>query len=146
MKASMIALITAGTVFMGCSQKITPENLPSVVKNAVHSKFPAAQVVEWEKEGSLFEAEFAIGQTEYTALVDGTGNIVKSKQELTAADLPAEIAMTLKKDFQAYLVEDVERVEQQGQVYFQVELENNNEELKQVYTAAGTAASVPFWD
>ncbi|GAB2531168.1 PepSY-like domain-containing protein [Rufibacter soli] len=146
MKTMYVTLLVAASTLWGCSQKVTASNLPSLVKSSLQTKFPAATAIEWEKEGQAYEAEFLLGQVEYTALLDSTGQILATKQDLTAADLPETVSQALKRDFQAYLVEDVEKVERNGQVFYQVELEKQTEELKKVYDANGTASEVPYWD
>ncbi|KAA3436616.1 PepSY-like domain-containing protein [Rufibacter hautae] len=146
MKTMFLTMLAVAFALGGCSQNLTATHLPSLVQNALQVKFPNAQNLEWEKEGSLYEAEFTLAQVEHTALVNAAGQVVSHKQDIASADLPEVITLALKRDFQAFLIDDVEKVEKDGQVLYQVELENHNEDLKKVFTANGTLSTATFWD
>ncbi|GGK57550.1 PepSY-like domain-containing protein [Rufibacter glacialis] len=146
MKTILLSLSMAAGTLLGCSQHLTPGQLPSLVQNSVHVKFPQAKIIEWERTGAHFEAEFDIAGIDHTVLVDTTGQILMQKQDITSAQLPQAITVALQKDYQAYLIDDLEKVEREGQVYYQVELENQNEDLKKVYAATGALAEIAYWD
>ncbi|WP_207432338.1 hypothetical protein [Sabulibacter ruber] len=146
MKKRLFILLAVAAPALGCSQKLTGVQPPSLVQNSLQVKYPAAKMVEWEKEGALYEAEFAINQIEHTVLLDATGRVVMHKQEITSSELPQEVTLGLQRDFPSHLLDDLEKVEKDGRVYFQVELENNNQDLKKVYASDGSVANLPFWD
>ena len=146
MKALWITVLAVGTSLTGCSQKISMANMPSVVQNGLKTQFPNAVNLEWEKNGDMFEAEFDVTQQEYAALVDATGKVVAVKQEIDATQLPAPILQQIKTSHQDYTLDDVEKVERDGQVLYQVELQKTMREVKQVYTSAGASSSETFWD
>ncbi|WP_157600695.1 PepSY-like domain-containing protein [Rufibacter sp. DG15C] len=146
MKALWISMLAAGTLLTGCSQKISMGNMPSVVQNGLKTQFPNAANLEWEKSGNLFEAEFDVNQQEYAALVDATGKVMAVKQEIDASQLPAPITQQIQTSHQEYTLDDAEKVERNGQVFYQVELQKPMSELKQVYTAQGATSPETFWD
>ncbi|MBC3538542.1 PepSY-like domain-containing protein [Rufibacter sediminis] len=146
MKTIFLAMLASSGTLWGCSQQLTGTHLPSLVQNALQVKFPAAQNIEWEKEGNLYEAEFTVNLVEHTALVDATGKVMSYKQDITSAQLPETVTVALKRDYQAFQMDELEKVEKDGQVVYQVELENANEEVKKVYAPDGTQANVIFWD
>ncbi|WP_210486261.1 PepSY-like domain-containing protein [Rufibacter aurantiacus] len=145
-KAMILAMLPAAFTFWSCNQHITPTQMPSLVQNALQVKFPAAKDVEWEKEGNLYEAEFTMGTTEHAALVNPAGQVVAHKQDIVASELPAPVLAAVQRDFKAYLLDDLEKVEQNGKVLYQVELENSNGDLKKVYDANGKLEETAFWD
>ncbi|MGV3538537.1 MAG: PepSY-like domain-containing protein [Rufibacter sp.] len=146
MRTLMISLMAAGSLSIGCSQKINVSDLPSVVQNGLKSQFPAAANLEWEKAGEFYEAEFDLNQVELTAQVDATGKVVAVKQDVAVTDLPSSVSEALKRDFPAHQIDDLEKVERSGQVLYQVELENANQDVQRVYTQEGTQSQASYWD
>ena len=109
--------------FASCSQNITSADVPSVVKNALLTQYADAMHVEWEKEKDLYEAEFEINQTEYSALFDASGKMVLVKTEIPAAEIPAAVQATISQKYQNKKIEDAEKIEKHGQVFYEVELD-----------------------
>ncbi|MDB5258179.1 MAG: hypothetical protein JWM14_2874 [Chitinophagaceae bacterium] len=130
MKKLLIIAIPLLTAFSSCAQEIPQSSVPSVVVNAFQQKFPKASGIEWEKKGDLYEAEFDLKFEDHKVLIDGTGKIVKHKEEINAADLPAVVKETIKKGFSTYKIDDADRIETQGLVIYKVELENSKEDKK----------------
>jgi uncharacterized membrane protein YkoI len=147
MKTTFLTIALAGgTLLGGCSQRITAATIPSLVQNAVQVKFPEAKTIEWEKKGTNYEAEFEIAGLEHTVLLDSTGHLLMQKQDINAAQLPEAVTTAFQRDFQGFQVDDLEQVTQQGQVYYQVELEKSLRSVKKVYAAQGAEANISYWD
>ena len=95
----------------------------------------------------LFEAEFIQGQQEHSVLLDVTGTIRMIKQDIAATELPAAIAQVLEKNYAAYTLDDSERIEKEGEVFYQVELEKGIREQHLVFGANGQEnTQLPYWD
>ncbi|RNI25720.1 PepSY-like domain-containing protein [Rufibacter latericius] len=146
MKTLFLAFLATSSSLWSCSQNITPSQLPSLVQNSLQAKFTGAQSIDWEKHGNLYEAEFEMAQVEHTVLLDATGHIISHKQDIASTELPAPVSMALKRDYPAFLMDDLEKVEKDGQMFYQVELENNNEEVHKVYTPNGALSNVTYWE
>ncbi|WP_192821675.1 hypothetical protein [Rufibacter sp. LB8] len=143
---TLSALVIAATSFFSCTRDLAPTDVPSLALNSVKAKFPQALTIDWEKAGDLFEAEFEVNGLDQTILVDANGTISKVKQDLLVTDLPAAVDAAIKRDFAGYVVDDLEKVEINGQVYYQVELENKLKTVEKVFAADGTVATVAYWD
>lgn len=139
-------MLAAGSTLFGCSQQLSVDKLPSLVQNSFKTQFPAAAAVEWEKKGEQYEAEFELNQLENTVLLDASGKVLMHKADLQVTELPAQVAQALQKDFPSHQIDDLEKVERDGQTLYQVELENTNGEETKVYTAQGTLSSVSYWE
>jgi uncharacterized membrane protein YkoI len=140
-------LIVGGLSLAACSQRLSAKDTPALVQNALQARFPQATEVEWEKQKDLFEAEFNQGAQEHAVLIDAAGTIKMIKQEIAAQDLPAAIAEVLRQEHPGFRVDDTERLEKDGQVYYQVELEKGFREQQLVLGAGGRkAANVSYWD
>ena len=148
MKTCLLLFLTMlGLTPAACSQRLTAKDTPALVQNSVKARFPHATDLEWEKKKDLFEAEFIQGQQEYSVLLDAAGTIRMIKQEIAATSLPATIAEVLKKNYAAYTLDDAERIEKDGEVFYQVELEKGLREQHLVFGANGRKnLQLPYWD
>jgi hypothetical protein len=130
MKKLLTFAIPLLTAISSCAQEVPQNLVPSVVVNSFQQKFPKASDIEWEKKGDLYEAEFDLTLKDHKVLIDATGKIVKHKEEINSADLPASVKETIKKGFSDYKIDDADRIETEGLVIYKVELENSKEERK----------------
>ncbi|GEO07471.1 hypothetical protein AAE02nite_51350 [Adhaeribacter aerolatus] len=147
MKAFLFAAILCSSGLVACSQDVNPKKVPALVKNALQLKFPDAVDIEWEKHKKLFEADYDVAATEYAALIDASGKIIMTKKEILVTELPAAISATIQKNFADYEVNDLEQIEKDGAIFYQVELEKRNKALKQVFTADGNInTALAYWD
>ena len=148
MKTYLLLFLTSlGLSAAACSQRLTAKDTPALVQNSVKARFPYATEVEWEKKKDLFEAEFIQGQQEHSVLLDVTGTIRMIKQDIAATELPAAIAQVLEKNYAAYTLDDSERIEKEGEVFYQVELEKGIREQHLVFGANGQEnTQLPYWD
>ena len=147
MKKLLLALPIFAVSAAACSQNLTPQNVPSVVQNGLKVRFADATGLEWEKAGDNYEAEFKQGQNEFEARLSPAGQVITLKQDIALTELPAAISNTISAQFKDYKIDDTERVENGGQVYYQVELEKRFSGKKLVFSPEGqVAANIAFWD
>ena len=135
-------------IFMaGCSTQLKTDQVPSVVDNTIKSKFAGAGDIDWKKVGNNYEAEFKVGETEYTAEVDSTGALLRSRVDIKTSDLPLAIIQFLEKQYSANKIDDAEKLEIQGVQYYQVELENKPKDIGLVFSIDGIPApGQTYWD
>ncbi|QMU31394.1 PepSY-like domain-containing protein [Adhaeribacter radiodurans] len=139
-------LFTCSSLF-ACSQSISPKVVPTLVKNTLLTNFPDAFGLKWEKKQNLYKANFKLGLTDCSSFIDATGKLVLYKSDVTGYDLPKDISAVLQDNFSAYLIEDLEKVEKAGEVYYQVELEKSNQKLKQVFSDEGQLlTNARYWE
>ena len=147
MKVVFASVLIGACFLSACSDRIRQSNVPSVVQNTVAQQFSNASGVDWEKERQNFEAEFVKDSVEYKAIIDPSGSLVKYKQEQTTAQLPAPVMQTIQTQYKDFVIDEVEKIEQGNQVYYQVELENKVKEMHLVFTADGAInTNLKYWD
>lgn len=133
-----------------CSSQDIPESkVPSVVINSVQARVPDVDKLEWEKQEGRYEAEYDINDsTEKSILVDGTGKILMTKQNVPRAALPVQVTEAIGRDYKMYRMNEVEKLEVNGNIYYQLELsEKGLKDLQLVFTADGKKEeTIPFWD
>jgi hypothetical protein len=142
-----IFLISGGLSWTACSQQLSDKETPALVQNTLKARFPDATAVEWEKKKNLFEAEFTQGEQELSVLIDPAGHIKRIKRGIPTAELPGGVAEALEKGHPDFEIDDAEKLEQDGQVYYQVELEKGFRERQLVFGFDGRqAVNVSYWD
>jgi hypothetical protein len=148
MKVLLIAGFFSALSLQACGQKINAGKVPSVVANALNARYNAASGTEWEKKEGHYEAEFTLNGKDLEVQVDNAGKILVEKTDILANELPAAVTATLQSSYKDYQVDDAEKLDRAGIVYYQVELEGRGKkDLKKVFTAAGAEEkSISYWD
>ena len=135
-----VFIIGSGTIF---GQDIPESQVPSVILNNFKKEFPKASDIEWEKKGDLYNVEFEIGWfTDYEAWFSSDGKLTRYTQDITDADFPKAIAKTIKSQYSAYRIDDVEKIVENGVETYKVELEKGHEEMDVLFSKDGKV--IPF--
>lgn len=119
------------------AQDVAERDVPSVVLNALRSKYSNAIKVEWELQNDLYKAEFEIGSRDHDVWIDRNGTIVKHKEEFPHRELPQAIMQKLQSEFAGYKIDDAEKIEEGGNIYYEVELDGRRDERKILFTSEG---------
>lgn len=138
MKSMILAICMMGLASVTMSQDIPKSQVPSVVLNALQSKYPNATDLEWELKGDLYKAEFEIGSRDHDLWIDKNGNIKKHKEDFPKADLPAAIREKIAREFKDYRIDDVDKIEVDGKVTFEIELDGRAGDRKVLFSADGS--------
>ena len=121
--------------FSACSQKNPPDN----VKKEFIQKFAAARSVKWDSENSNeWEAEFKLNGKEMSASFDNTGKWLETEAEVSAKELPAAVANTIKNEFAGFKTDEMSTIENPEMKGYEVALKNKKAELTVIISADGT--------
>ena len=141
MKKMMLVLSVAFVSLSSCSQDMQTSEVPSVVQNTLKTRFAGALKVEWEKKNALFEAEFDMDSTEYTAHIDLAGKLISHKTDIPESGLPLAVATAIRTGHAGFKIDEAEKLEKDGVTYYQVELEAKGKKDKQlVFSPDGSIA------
>ena len=143
--SSILALSLAGCSLV--DNDIPASKVPSVVKNAFEQQYTNAMDVEWEKNKKNFKVEFEITNVDHALLYNPEGQLLMGKQDIPVAELPAPVAEKIALDYPDHHIDDVEKIEVDGRVLYQVELDGSVRDRKLVYTADGQEETTfSYWD
>jgi len=137
---------------MSCSllpgdKDIAESEVPSVVKNAFASKYADAKEVDWEMRDKDFEVDFEINNVDYALLINSSGEILMQKEEITKEDLPDAVTSGINANFSDLQLDEVEKIEKDGAVYYQVEFDSTFKDKEVVFAANGQEEkSFSYWD
>ena len=132
---NIIALLL-GLCAAAISQDISEKEVPSSALTAFKAKYPNAGPVRWEKKNDGYKAEFEISSREHDLWMDKEGNITKHKEDFPKSELPQAITQKLKTDFKDYTIDDADKIEDGGKVFYEIDLEGK-EERKVFFSADG---------
>lgn len=124
-KLFLLTIISAffGTM-AGCSEK--SEKTPEVVKAAFEKAYPNVKT-DWEKKDGVYQAEFKLNGKELSALFNETGALLKTEEEIKAAELPKAITDYAIAQKLGKMEETVKVTKPDGSVVY--ELEANESKL-----------------
>ena len=132
-----IIILVAGITSAAISQDIPQKEVPSLVLNALQTKYPNTGQVDWELKGDVYKAEFEVGSREHDLWIDKTGNITKHKEDFPKSELPQAITQKLQSEFKDYKIDDADKIEEDGKVTYEVDLDGKDDR-KVFFTADGT--------
>jgi len=137
MKSRLVVFYIVGLAFNVGAQVIPQSQVPPAVLKAFQGKFASAPEVKWETKGELYKAEFKVDKRGHDVWIDKTGKITKYKQDFPKKDLPANIQQQIANEFKAYKLDDADKIEMDGKVFYQVELDGTTNDRKVLFSADG---------
>jgi hypothetical protein len=149
MQTIIFASVTLGLTLISCSRELTEKNVPSLVQNAFRTQFVDARDVDWQKKDHHYLVEFETGDTkgDHEALFDTLGTMILYKFETPMAKLPSAVVNTIQSQYQDYKIDDIEKLEQEGVTYYQVELAKGMKDLHLVFSDDGVLQkNIAYWD
>ena len=150
MKKNYFLFISVALLVAACgSQNVSRNKVPSLVLNTLKAKYPDTDHVDWKKQGNLYEVELDINDSvEIAVLIDDAGKFIMQKQDVADSELPAGIITAMQNQHKDYRVDDVEKIDKGGAVYYQVELKaKGKKELNKVLSADGNEEkTIAYWD
>jgi hypothetical protein len=137
MKSWLVLFCIIGLTLNAHAQVIPQNQVPHVVLKAFQEKFASATEVKWETKSELYKAEFKVNKRGHDVWIDKTGKITKTKEDFPKKDLPAAIQQQITSEFKAYKLDDADKIEMDGKVFYQVELDGTADDRKVLFSADG---------
>lgn len=130
-------LIIAAALGMSACEGIWTEfNLPDAVKSRFAEMYPAAAQVEWDKEREHYEADFEMGERERSAVFSEAGDLISYSEKIEERHLPGP-ALEVLQQYTGFQLDEAQRVHQDREMHYEVELERGDEETLLLFNEAG---------
>lgn len=136
----LIILITV----CSCTSDLPESKVPSIVYNAVKTKFPSAINIDWEKKQSNYEAEFKINGIEYKVYVEPTGKLIFHQYKIKVEEFPAPVTAKISAEYGEYKIDDAAIIEKDNIVFYQAELERKGEKDLQLFFSSDGSLTNQF--
>jgi hypothetical protein len=143
MKPSQILLLIATVLLSSASpaQVLTPDQVPSVVKQAFQARFSAVKAVAWKlKPDKNYEAEFTLKGTEIAAKFDSAGKWLETESAISRSQVAKALRTAVANQFAGYKVAETQAVQRwnEERLIYELHLENAKEIVKAQFSADGT--------
>lgn len=124
-----LSILLAVMFFASCSnaQKIKESDVPATVKTAFQKQHPDAKAIKWEKENGNYEVEFEVGETDYSVLIDASGNILETEIEISSDALPAKAKEYVSKNYAGQKIKEAAKItDTKGTVTYEAEIKGTD--------------------
>lgn len=123
MKKLIFLLVAMAGVSFANAQKVSDKEVPVAVKSALQKKFSNAQELKWEKENGNYEAGFEVAKTDYSVLINASGNILETEIEIKMAELPANAKNYVSKNYAGQKIKELAKItDSKGVTTYEVEV------------------------
>lgn len=115
------------TITLANAQKISEKKVPEFVKSALQKSYPGAKQLKWEKEKGNYEVEFEVNQTDYSLLIDASGNVLETEVEIKLDELPANAKAYIYKNHAGQKIKEAEKItDSKGVVTYEAEIKGKD--------------------
>ena len=131
MMIALAAMTICAAAYAGPMMDDDIAQAPKKVEKTFQKMYPNAQKTEWELK--RYVAEFKIDGREIEAWFNADGTWMRSKEDVSAKDVPAEVKKAVKDTYPGWKTEDYEMVtDARGYKHYVVEVEKEGEQDKTV--------------
>ncbi|MDR0801898.1 PepSY-like domain-containing protein [Fluviicola sp.] len=102
--------------------------IPAIVESAFKKHHSDITDVDWEKEGSNYEASFKAGKTETSVVIDPGGQILETETEMKTSTLPKNIQDYIAAHYNGQKIKEAAKIVL-GDGSVQYEAEVNKKDL-----------------
>ncbi|WP_347838413.1 PepSY-like domain-containing protein [uncultured Draconibacterium sp.] len=106
------------------AQKIDQNNVPAVVLNAFHLKFPHATNTYWKIEKGNYRIKFKVNSKSNELLMDHKGSMLKHMQDLYLSEVPKAVLKTIGSMAPYYDIHDADLTEEGEEITYEIKFEN----------------------
>lgn len=144
-KVKYMIMVIAGLMVTVQAMAQSSNQVPSAVMDAFRTAFPAANNVEWDREGQHYEVDFEVNRLDHEAWFNGEGKMVRHKQEMRNRDLPEQVKNGVKRNHKRYRITDVEKLTIGNEVVYKLELSRFFRDIDVVVNEQGETVTGFIW-
>jgi hypothetical protein len=93
------------------AQKVTPDKVPAIVKQAFTKEYPKTIETGWRMYDNNYQAMFNINGVKHAAKFDKSGQWIDKEERIDLTNLPKEVTASIAKNFAGYKTYEAEKVE-----------------------------------
>lgn len=123
MKKLTLTMVGALITSITFAQKVSDKDVPVGVKSSFQKQYPNVEETKWEIENSNYEAEFEINETDYSVVINPSGNILETEIEINVNELPANMKEYISKNYAGKKVKEAAKIiDATGMVVYEAEI------------------------
>ena len=123
---TILLVICCYLINHSCDQEV-----PEKVVEGLHQKFPAARDIRWELESEAeWEGSFKLDTVEYSVVFREDGSWLETEHTISEQTLPLKIRQILIEKYPDFKLDEVELVQSQTELYYELEIEKGWTEVE----------------
>lgn len=123
MKNIAILLVVMFVISCTHAQKESNKSIPSVVQSAFQKNYPNAKEIKWEKEKTNYEVGFEVEETDYSLLMDASGNILETEVEIKEDELLVTTKDYISKNYATHKIKEAAKItDSKGVITYEAEI------------------------
>ncbi|WEK37036.1 MAG: PepSY-like domain-containing protein [Candidatus Pseudobacter hemicellulosilyticus] len=137
-------LIAALTVASTCQvfaqdkdNKVKNRDVPEAVRASFDNNFDNTTNLDWRMKDGNYKAMFQVDLREHMAEFNSSGELLSKGQKIERSEMPTNITDAVKTGYAGDKINEVYRIEKEGQIQYMVKL-NGNPKKKIIYDSNGT--------
>ena len=141
MKTLLLTLAAAALLAPAAhAQKVAAAQVPAAATATFHKNFPTVKTVTWEKEGADYEAGFAMGKAEMSAVITAAGVLKETETEIAVAQLPAPVQKALATTYKGAKISEAAKIvtAATGATAYEAEISQGGKHRDVLFSADGT--------
>ncbi|GEJ44471.1 PepSY-like domain-containing protein [Chryseobacterium sp. ON_d1] len=125
-KAAILLTMITAVVFIN-AQKIQQKNVPVMVLKGFQKQFPMVKDAKWEKENGNYEASFKANGTGTSVIIDLSGNILETENQINSNSLSALIKEYIAENYPNQKIKEAAKItDAKGEVTYEAEVNNKD--------------------
>lgn len=136
MKTLLVVLAVALGISQANAQRIKSNEVPDRVKKELEQNFNVKDA-DWDKEGENYEASFEQKGSEISVVFGVNGLVLETEYEIDKKELPTAVLEALKRDYKDYKIEEAARIESNGILTYEAEVEKAEQTFDLIFDAQG---------
>ena len=117
---------------------------PAELTAKFKADFPKAYQAEWEVAEGIYEVEFEVKHKDCKVYYDSKGNLLMVEEEISRSELPAIVKNTAQVKYPKYSFEDIDKICRGTEIFYKIEMELRDKELKLLIKSDGTVLDEKF--
>ena len=110
------------------AQKIDQKNVPAVVLNAFHLKFPNAVNLSWNIDKGYYHVKFKQNNKTNEMVINDKGTMIRRKQDLYVSEVPQSVLRTIGNKVSYYDIHDADLTEEGKEITYEIKFENKGKD------------------
>jgi hypothetical protein len=106
--------------------------------------FPKASSVEWEFADNIYEVEFKVKSRYFTVYYEAKGSLLMIVEEIRRTELPDVVKNAAEAKYPKYRFEDIDKIRRGTEVFYKIEMELRDTEVKLLIKSDGTISNIRF--
>ncbi|MEO6902209.1 MAG: PepSY-like domain-containing protein [Bacteroidia bacterium] len=108
------------------AQKVSSDNVPVAVKEALKKTYPIVEKLEWELDEENYQADFLLNNREKFVKYDNQGNWIQTESPITMISLPKAVRKSINKKYNGYNINESLKLEKPSGTFYLIELSKSN--------------------